>query len=96
MLYPSPPPQFETVGIVNAQSPGRFQADMDSAVLVLKQQAAQIGANGIIIGSVKGGSSSVGFGTASGFGGGTSFYGSGVSSYSTGIQISGQAIYVAP
>src|ERR1700728_3745697 len=72
-IYPSPPPKFETIGIINAQSPGRFQADMDSAVMVLKQQAAQIGANGIIIGSVRGGSSSVGFGSASGFAGGTAF-----------------------
>lgn len=96
-IYQSAPAHFEAVGIVNSTTPGRFQFNMDSAVQELKVQAAKIGANGIIIGAVNPGSSSVGFGSGSGFSsGGASFYGSGVSSSSSGIQLSGTAIYVSP
>ncbi len=70
---------------------------MDDAVNVLKEQAAKIGANGVIIGTVNPGSESIGFGSGSGFNNsGASFFGSGVSSSSSGIQLSGTAIYVAP
>lgn len=96
-LYQVPPPKFEIVGIVNSRTPGRLQRDMDTAVNELKNQAAAIGANGIILGEVNPGSVSVGFGSGSGFGsGGSTFFGSGVSSSSRGIQLSGQAIFVAP
>jgi hypothetical protein len=96
-LYQVPPPKFEIVGIVNSRTPGRHQHNMDDAVDELKNQAAEIGANGIIIGAVNPGSESVGFSSGTGFGsGGSTFFGSGISSSSSGIQLSGQAIFVYP
>ena len=67
---------------------------MDNAVEELKEQAAEIGANGIILGGVNPGSQSVGVGTGYGVGGGTTFTGTSVGLSETGIQLSGQAIYV--
>jgi hypothetical protein len=97
LYYQNQPSKFEIIGIVNARSPGKGQHNMDDAVNVLKEQAAKIGANGVIIGTVNPGSESIGFGSGSGFNNsGASFFGSGVSSSSSGIQLSGTAIYVAP
>lgn len=95
-LYQVPPPKFEIVGIVNAQSPGRYQRNMDDAVRELKIQAAKIGANGIVLSFASPGGESVGAGFGSGFGGHTAFSGSTIAISSSGIQLSGEAIYVAP
>lgn len=94
-LYQIPPPKFEIVGIVNAQSPGRYQHNMDDAIDALKQQAARMGANGIILGNVNPGSESTGVGVGSAYGNGTAFSGSSVAVSSSGIQLSGQAIHVS-
>lgn len=96
VLYQVPPAKFEIVGIVNAQSPGHLQRNMDDTVLQLKQQAALIGANGILLGTVVGGSESIGVATGNGFGGGTAYTSTSVAVATTGIQLSGQAIYVEP
>jgi hypothetical protein len=94
VLYQIPPAKFEIIGIVNARGPGTTQHNMNQAVNELKQEAADIGANGIILGSVNPGSESVGFSSGTAFGGGTTFGATGVGFSGTGVQISGQAIYV--
>jgi ribulose 1,5-bisphosphate synthetase/thiazole synthase len=93
-LYQIPPAKYEIIGIVNSQSPGKGQHNMDDAVDVLKQEAGEIGANGIILGAVSPGSESVGVGMGSGFGGGMAFSGSTVAVSSRGIQLQGTAIFV--
>ena len=93
VIYQVPPAKFEIVGIVNAQSPGNRQRNMDSAVEELKQQAAKIGANGVLLGGMNPGSQSVGVSTGSGFSGGTTFTGTSVGLSETGVSLSGQAIY---
>lgn len=95
VIYQVPPAKFEIVGIVNATTPGKRQRNMDDAVDELKRQAAQIGANGIILGGVNPGGESAGVSTGYGFGGGTSFSATGVGVSATGIQLSGQAIFVS-
>jgi hypothetical protein len=52
-IYWSPPPAFETIAIINASSktvfkPGGQQA-MDKVIEGLKVEAAQLGANGLIL-----------------------------------------------
>jgi hypothetical protein len=50
-VYPNPPSQYETIGIVEASSDVGFstQAAQDRAIEELKKQAAKIGANGVIL-----------------------------------------------
>lgn len=96
VLYQVPPAKFEIVGIVNSASPGRWQRHMDDAVKALKKQAANIGANGILLGGVNPGSESVGVGSGVAFGGSHTAFGSAVVTSTSGIQLSGQAIYVTP
>ena len=50
-LYTEPPQQYEVIAIVNASSDSGWtqQGDMDYAVAELKEQAAKLGANGIIL-----------------------------------------------
>ena len=86
-LYTSPPNKYEVIGIINASSDSGWtqQGDMDYAVTELKDQAALLGANGILLtGTGESTSSSVGA------------YNNGVvySSSSTAQTITGQAIYV--
>jgi len=52
-LYLEPPTKFETIGIVEASSEVEFssQAAQDRAIQELKNQAAKIGANGVLIGN---------------------------------------------
>lgn len=88
-LYQEPPATFEIIGIVNATSPGHNQTHMDAAVNAMKEQAAKIGANGIIIGPGNGGSTSASVGVSSH---GSVFVGA----IGELIQLSGQAIYVPP
>ncbi len=86
-LYISPPQQYEVIGIVNASSDSGWtqQGDMDYAVSELKNQAAKLGANGIILGGTgESTSSSVGA------------YSSGAiyTVSSTAQTVSGTAVYV--
>ncbi len=50
-LYTEPPQQYEVIAIVNASSDSGWtqQGDMDYAVAEIKEQAAKLGANGIIL-----------------------------------------------
>lgn len=50
-LYLDPPPQFETIGIVEASSDVEVssQAAQDRTIDELKAQAAKLGANGVIL-----------------------------------------------
>lgn len=75
------------IGIVNARASGNRQIHMDAAVAKIKEQAAKIGANGVILGGANFGSTSAGVGVSSG--GGTF-----VGVAEEPIQLSGQAIYV--
>ena len=86
-LYTSPPLQYEVIGIVKASSDSGWtqQGDMDFAVEELKNQAAQLGANGVIL-------SSTGESTSSTVGA----YNSGAvyAVSSTAQTVSGKAVYV--
>jgi len=94
VLYQIPPAKYEIIGIVNASTPGMRQRNMDDVVNQLKKQAADIGANGIILGSVVPGTESLGTASGTAYGGGRAYFGSAFSSTSTGIQLSGQAVFV--
>jgi hypothetical protein len=52
-IYSHPPPQFEEIAILNASSSSMFttggQKTVDSVIAGLKEQAAKLGANGIIL-----------------------------------------------
>ena len=93
-IYQVAPAKFEIIGIVNSTTPGMRPHNMDDAVNVLKEQAAEIGANGVLLGGVNAGSESVGVGSGTAFGGGHTFFGSSIAASSSGIQLSGQAILV--
>jgi hypothetical protein len=102
-IYSTPPPAFEEIAILNASSNSMFttggQATVDKVINGLKEQAAKLGANGVILeGFSDQATGSVGTGV-----GGTSY--SGNSSNSAGVGGSmgiytktghGRAIYVAP
>jgi len=51
ILYLTPPVQYESIGLVSAKSGkhGSDQGKMDDAVEELKKQAADVGANGVVI-----------------------------------------------
>jgi hypothetical protein len=69
-IYLQPPPSFEEVGVLNASADSMFgtggQTSVDKVIQRLKEEAAKLGANGIILegmsdqqtGSVGGGSGS--------------------------------------
>ncbi len=86
-LYLEPPPAYEVIALVKASSDAGWtaQGSQDYAVQELKNQAAKLGANGVLLGST---------GTkTSGLVGG---YGTG-STYVIPVEsevVSGQAIYV--
>lgn len=50
-IYLDPPSQYETIGIIEASSDVEFssQAAQDRAINKLKEQAAKIGANGVLL-----------------------------------------------
>ena len=86
-IYLQPPPQYEEVASLDATSQGSFaitsQQNMDKAVARLKEEAAKLGANGVLLQGVQDtqtgsigtgvGSSSYGPGSATGVGVGGSF-----------------------
>ena len=55
-IYSSPPPQFEEIALLDASSKSAFgpggQKSVDKVIERLKLQAAQLGANGIILGDL--------------------------------------------
>ncbi|MBL8421816.1 MAG: hypothetical protein JNK92_14425 [Dechloromonas sp.] len=82
-LYLSPPKKYEEVALLESSSRGSFavteQGKMNKVVELLKEEAAKIGANGILLrssGNESGGSVNVGTGTATAVGG--TAYGTGI------------------
>jgi hypothetical protein len=102
-VYYTPPPKYEEIATVNATSQGSLaltsQQNMDKAMQRLKQEAARLGANGVLLQTVHDTqSSSIGAG-----GGGTSYgpnsatgVGVGGSFALTSKVVQGLAIYVPP
>ena len=52
-LYDRPPAKYEEIGIIEASSRGAFaigdQAKIDTVIARLKEQAAELGANGVLL-----------------------------------------------
>ena len=100
-VYNTPPAEYEEVAIVDANSKQSMefseQGKMDAAIARLKEEAAKVGANGILINTIGdkvGGGISLGFGTGSYSGGSGGSVGVGTSSNTTYKVISAVAIYV--
>jgi len=51
-VYSSVPPGSEEIAIVTSEADGKRQGAVDKVVKRLKRQAAKLGANGIVLGSV--------------------------------------------
>lgn len=92
-LYATPPAHYEVVGILNGDSgiEGVSQNAINDTIRKLKEQAAKLGANGVLLGKIGdqykgsfGGSSYLGWG---------SFIGSSSATYSK--KIDAEAIYVS-
>jgi hypothetical protein len=98
-LYTTAPPNYEEIGIVEASSRNSFsfgdQAKMDTVIERLKEEAASLGANGVLLQSTRsqGGGGGVGTGVGVSSGGGT-YVSTGI--YTSSSQTTGQglAIYV--
>jgi hypothetical protein len=102
-IYTQPPPKYEQIAHLDASSQGSFaitsQQNMDKAIARLKEEAAKLGANGILLQGVQdqqtgsigmgGGNTSFGGNSATGVGVGGSF---GISNKA----VTGLAIYVPP
>lgn len=98
-VYLHPPAKFEEIAILDSSSKGSFaftsQAKMDAVIQRLKEDAAKLGANGILLqseGNQYAGSVSTGTGmaTASGntaWGVGTGFSGAAYNKAATGLAI---------
>ena len=86
-LYLEVPPNYEIIGIVNASSDSGWtqQGDTNYAVAELKEQAAKLGANGIIL---------IGTGETSSSTVGTHSGGVVYAVSSTAQSVSGKAVYV--
>jgi len=85
-LYTSPPKKYDVIALINASSNSGWtqQGDMDYAVSELKEQAAKLGANGILLTGTGESTSSAAMANN----------GIAYSSSSTSQTIAGQAIYV--
>jgi hypothetical protein len=102
-VYLEPPPKFEQIATIDATSQGSFaitsQQNMDKAVERMKQEAAKLGANGILLQGVQDTQSgSIGTGVGNSSYNGNSAVGVGVGG-SFGIYnkaAHGLAIYVPP
>jgi hypothetical protein len=102
-VYTVPPEKYEQIASINATSQGTMaltgQQNMDAAMARLKNEAAKLGANGVLLQTVQdqqtgsvglgAGSSSYGGNSATGVGAGGSF---GI----TNKAVTGLAIYVPP
>ena len=96
-LYSKPPANYEEIAIVDSSSKNSWavtdQGKIDVAIQRLKEQAASLGANGILI-NVTGdiATGSVGVGSANSYG--NTAYGYGISSSVLHKAAKGMAIYV--
>jgi len=103
-VYLHPPAKYEEIAVVEASSRGGApsfteQQKMDRAIARLKEQAAELGANGILledVGDQAAGSVGTGFGTANSTGSHASATGLGISGNVFVKSGKGLAIYVPP
>lgn len=96
-LYVEPPPHYENVALLQASSEASFaltqQQKSNKAISRMKQEAADLGANGILLQGIgKEFAGSVGSGYGYGVGGGAVGFGSSAATYNQ--AGSGMAIYV--
>jgi hypothetical protein len=102
-IYSQPPPHYEQIAHLDATSQGSFaitsQQNMDKAISRLKEEAAKLGANGVLLqGVADQQSGSIGTGVGNSSYSGNSAVGVGVGG-SFGIYnkaVTGLAIYVPP
>ena len=102
-IYMQPPPKYDTIASLNASSQGSFaitsQQNMDVAISRMKEEAAKLGANGVLLqgvadstgGSIGAGGGSTSYGPSSSHG-----VGVGGSFALTNKVTAGIAIYVPP
>jgi hypothetical protein len=100
-IYAAPPHQFEQIAIVEASSrhSGTFteQSKLDKAIARLKEEAAKVGANGVLLqstGTTNTGSIGTGFGSASASGNTAIGTGFGFSANLDAKTATGMAIFV--
>lgn len=97
-LYTKPPAKYEEIAMVSADAAHDFmtkQALMEKSVALIKEQAAKVGANGVLIenlGDFYTGSSGVMFVPGATSGG--MVMGTGAMNARTGKKVTGMAIYV--
>lgn len=102
-IYNQPPPgQYEQIATVTASSQGSLaigsQQNMDKAIARLKEEAAKLGANGVLLQNIQdqhSGSIGVGVGGSSYSGNSATGAGASTSSALTSKVVSGIAIYLA-
>ena len=101
-VYLNPPPQYEQIAILNTSSRGSFtltaQGKTDKVIERLKDEAAKLGANGILLQSIQdaqSGSIGTGFGSASASGNTATGVGVGSSFGLTNKAANGLAIFVS-
>jgi hypothetical protein len=102
-VYLQPPPRYEEIATIDASSQGSFamtsQGNMDVAMQRMKEEAAKLGANGILLQGVtdqQSGSIGVGAGGSSYSPGSSTGAGAGGTFGITNKATHGIAIYVAP
>lgn len=94
-IYSSPPPKYEEVAIISANSYWSWawheQAKMDTATRELREKAAKLGANGVIVKNL--GNAAI---SAGGLGTGAGALAFGAASINNMTTLDGIAIYVPP
>jgi uncharacterized protein YbjQ (UPF0145 family) len=98
-IYRQPPKKFEEIAIIESDSVGKVgfsaQGHMDAALSRMRERAAKLGANGVILAGY-GTVGSVTVGTSTGTATGGTYIGTGVASTGPGVNkaVSGVAIWV--
>lgn len=100
-LYNTAPPSYEEIGIIEASSRNSFsfgdQEKMDAVVARLKEEAASLGANGVILQNTTTSNGNTGVGTGVGVSSGGGVYVStGIFTSSSETRGRGLAIHVLP
>ncbi len=98
-VYSSPPSKYEEIAVINATSRSSLsfgaQKKMDTVIERLKNEAALLGANGVLL-QATGSESSGGVGAGVGTGGGGGFVSTGIFMSSDNKTGRGLAIHVPP
>jgi hypothetical protein len=102
-IYTQPPPKYEEIARLNSSSRGSFsfgaQAKSDKVIERLKQEAAKLGANGVLLMGIndrQSGSIGTGFGSGSASGNSAVGVGFGTSVATYQKEGIGLAVYVPP